>query len=87
MMSNKELIKRIDERIAYWSEGLPSTGPTVELLKDCRAALTKKYVPMTDDEWEKLYAEYEAICFDKSPSPRYIEAEVIRRAGLEIQND
>lgn len=95
-------IKRVDERFVSLND-VPVRD--VRLTREewtqirttvlnCRAALSQsepvRYVPMTDDAWEKLYAEYEAICFDKSPSPRYIEAEVIRRAiaqgaKLEVQ--
>lgn len=91
MMSNKELIERIDARIEYWSIGLPSTSKTIELLADCREALTRKYVPMTDDEIEQIlskrFVDYDRACCDLESTARAAEAEVIRRAGLEVQND
>lgn len=83
---NDELIKRIDE----WQSKLDGFdyfdgGEAERLLADCRAALSRKYVPMTDEEWKKLYTKHELMAYDNSPSPSDIEAEVIRRAGLEIE--
>ena len=80
---NDELIKReaLVRRINEWTdEILPDD--LLELLQDCRAALTKKYVPMTEDELGAIWEN------DKNPSIvgalANIEAEVIRRAGLDV---
>lgn len=42
----------------------------------------RKYVPMTDDEVEQLPIYW--LLEDQSVSVRKVEAEVIRRAGLEV---
>ena len=48
-----------------------------------------EYVPMTDDEWGKMYQKF--LCSDVPDSmyPKYafIEAEVVKRAGLEVKHD
>lgn len=83
---NDELIKReaLIRRINEWTdEILPDD--LVELLQDCRAALSRKYVPMTDDEIEQLPIYW--LLEDQSVSVRRVEAEVIRRAGLVVSND
>ena len=77
---NEELIKRIDEWLA---EILPDD--LAELLQDCRAALSRKYVPMTEAEFDEISAQWpgedevKIYCWEK-----HIEREVIRRAGLEV---
>lgn len=85
-----ELIKRIDEWLA---EILPDD--LAELLQDCRAALSRKYVPMTDSEWAETMREFNAPASGMNPydadygyhEERHIEATVIRRAGLEVAGD
>lgn len=60
-------------------------------IEDRRAALTKKYVPMTDVEWDEISKKWQSDsveCMKNGqsipPFHLYIEAEVIRRAGLEV---
>ena len=101
---NDELIKRetLVRQINEWTdEILPDD--LLELLQDCRAALSsqsnsvvkeslitgsRKYVPMTDDDFMQvdistgMYDPKEAWAYERN-----IEAEVIRRAGLEVAND
>lgn len=84
---NEELIKRIDKLIKIIESGdTLLNGTTWEILYDCRAALTKKYVPMTDGELMQIdistgmHDPKEAWAYERN-----IEAEVIRRAGIEVQ--
>ena len=91
---NEELIKRINDAITELREiefvcDTEFDGITRTLL-DCRAALTKKYVPMTDAEWEKVMWTK----IDKNHSmmtyEQFIESAVIRHAiaqgaKLEVQ--
>ena len=78
---NDELIRRIDFAIRN-----ESTQDYIELLADCRAALSRKYVPMTDDDFMRvdistgMHDPKEAWAYERN-----IEAEVIRRAGLELE--
>ncbi len=88
---NDELIKReaLINRIDEWQSKLDlfdyfDSGEAERLLADCRAALSRKYVPMTDDEIEQLPIYW--LLEDQSVSVRRVEAEVIRRAGLEVSN-
>lgn len=80
LIKREALIKRINE---CTDEILPDD--LVELLQDCRAALTKKYVPMTDDDFMQvdistgMHDPKEAWAYERN-----IEAEVIRRAGVEV---
>ena len=88
---NEELIKRIEFALRFSGSEIVS-----DVLEDCRAALSKKYVPMTDDEAELLdevSADSEKAIYTEqgviNPQPfarlRTIENVVIRRAGLEVQ--
>jgi len=87
---NDELIKRIDD----WQSKLDGFdyfdgGEAVRLLTACRAALSRsiedkstRYVPMSDHERSKWWASEwtNRVMLEK------FEAEVIRRAGLEVSN-
>lgn len=84
---NEELIKRetLVRLINVWTdEILPDD--LEELLQDCRAALSRKYVPMTDDDFVRIdistgmHDPKEAWAYERA-----IEAEVIRRAGLGVE--
>lgn len=75
---NEELIRRIDERMSK----NPYDYLLFALLAGCRAALTKKYVPMTEDELSEVYFSAEQ---DELDGFAAIQSEVIRRAGLEVQ--
>lgn len=89
---NDELIKRIDERFTSLNDvpvrDVRLTREEWALIRphisDCRAALSRKYVPMTDEEWEKVMWTK----IDKNHSmmsyEQLIESAVIRRAGLEV---
>jgi hypothetical protein len=90
---NEELIKRIDEYLQTTVGALEAR----DILRDCRAALSQsepvRYVPMTDAEWEEIMREFNAPASGMNPydadygyhEERHIEAAVIRRAGLEVQ--
>lgn len=52
------LIKRIDECLMIYSLPAMHDKPVAKVLRDCRAALTKKYVPMTDDERNEMITVY-----------------------------
>lgn len=52
------LIKRIDECLTIYSLPAMHDKPVAKVLRDCRAALTKKYVPMTDDERNEMITVY-----------------------------
>ena len=91
---NEELIKRIDAYIDC--DDVRERESETQLLEDCRAALSRKYVPMTDDEAELLeevsaYSEKAIYTEQGTIKPRAfarlrtIETVVIRRAGLEVQ--
>lgn len=74
------LIKRIDEYLQTTAGALAAR----DILKDCRAALSRKYVPMDKDEllaaWDKTEGNdwlHESLGI--------FEAEIILRAGLEVQ--
>lgn len=73
LIKREELIKRIDA----CNNGVVFPD---NLLADCRAALSRKYTPMTDDERTKWWASEwtNRVLLEK------FEAEVIRRAGLEV---
>ena len=94
---NDELIKRID---SWLNDYIPDD--LSELLANCRAEiaslheaaqqqavvierLSNPYVPMTEDElakfWENDHSETLIDALDR------LQDEVIKRAGLEIQND
>ena len=75
------LIKQIDELMEYATE---VSGTLVSIMKDCRAELLRKYVPMTDDERNEMMARWYEN-HDLPSISQYIESEVIRRAGLEVQ--
>ena len=87
---NEELIKRIDE---WLSEILPDD--LAELLQDCRAALSRNYVPMTDESVDEILSEIDNIarnvCHYEYGLPMYncaerqLMREAIRRVGLEVQ--
>ena len=67
---NNELIKRIDDHRATYSDcGFGGTA-TDKLLADCKAEIERlnKYVPMTASEVDSLW----------------LEAEVCRGSGLEV---
>ena len=77
--------RELMERINNCNDGVVFPS---KILADCKAeiqrleselAKAREYVPMTDDEWETLYKTYEQLIYDPSPSPKYIEAEVVRR--------
>lgn len=85
---NDELIKRIDEQMKaikpYDKNGYRSADFDIHaLLYDCRAALSRKYVPMTDDELHCVWVESGNL--NATETMRMVEAEVIRRAGLEVE--
>lgn len=77
------LIKRIDD-VLDWEQNMGySNGFRANLLRDCRAALSRKYVPMTDDDFEILLKKSEVYNqFSGWEWEREIETEVTRRAGL-----
>lgn len=78
---NNELIKRID---GWLFANAPEGAGTI--LKDCRAEierLSKPYVPMTDAEWDVVGLTEVALNSDYAYE-RMLEAEVCRRAGLEV---
>ena len=75
---NEELIKRIDEYLHTTAGALAAR----DILRDCRAALTKKYVPMTDDELVRIYRKHGE---GSMHGLRGLQSEIIRRAGLEVQ--
>ena len=86
----EELIKRIDmmmcEKVPVDEEAERTQNFDLYiLLQDCRAALTKKYVPMTDTRFNELKQKWidGKVTFDWML--RSVETEVIRRAGLEVQ--
>lgn len=84
---NEELIKRIDDKLSvicpYDEEGERTRDfDTWAILYDCRAALTRKYVPMTDAEIWELFLRHDG---DRVASLAAIQSEVIRRAGMEVQ--
>ena len=83
LIKREALIRRIDEHLVGFSLPCMESTDMAMLLKDCRAALLMKYVPMSDDELGALWEN------DKNPSIvgalANIEAEVIRRAGLEVE--
>ena len=87
---NDELIKRIDDAMT----ARPVEWPLYGLLADCRAALSRKYVPMTDVEWDEISKKWQSDsveCMKNGqsipPFHLYIEAVVIRRAGLEVADE
>ena len=78
---NNELLKRIDA--ALYDDANP-----YQALRDCRAEierLSKPYVPMTDVERNEMMAVWHENA-DLPPMIQYIEATVIKRAGLEIKH-
>ena len=88
---NDELIKRIDERFTSLNDvpvrDVRLTREEWALIRphisDCRAALSRKYVPMTDDELHCVWVESGNL--NATETMRMVEAVVIRRAGLEMQ--
>lgn len=79
---NDELIKRIDECLMIYSLPAMHDKPVAKVLRDCRAALTKKYVPMTDDELFDIYLKSELTL---AGSLLEVQSEFIRRAGLNVE--
>lgn len=76
---NEELIKRIDAYIDC--DDVRERESETQLLEDCRAALSRKYVPMTEKQRAKWWSSDWAngVMLEK------FEREVIRRAGLDIE--
>ena len=90
-MNLEQLIKRIDERFVSLNE-VPVRD--VRLTREewaqirttvlnCRTALSRKYVPMTDSSFNELKQKWidGAVTFNEMLLS--VETEVIRRAGLE----
>lgn len=84
------LIERLDHALHC-----PDDADFFQLLTDCRAALSRKYVPMTDESVDEILSEIDNIarnvCHYEYGLPMYncaerqLMREVIRRAGLEVQ--
>lgn len=87
---NNELIARIDEYQRYRNEHWAYTPATL-LFDDCKAEIQRlealrEYVPMTDDEFEQLAEVWMSIPrTDRQDWCNYVEAEVIKRANLEVK--
>ena len=84
---NEELIKRIGKALKHVVQlecdhniALGSLG---EVLRDFRDSAARKYVPMTDDELHCVWVESGNL--NATETMRMVEAEVIRRAGLEVE--
>ena len=89
LIKREALIKRIDD-VLDWEQNMGhGDGFRANLLRDCRAELTKKYVPMTEDE---ITESTKVLKSDLLHEPtlrcwKAVEAEVIRRAGLELSSE
>ena len=82
------LLKRIDESFFFVVDA-DGQQQLNKLLEDCRAEierLSKPYVPMTDVERNEMMAVWHENA-DLPPMIQYIEATVIKRAGLRIKHD
>lgn len=89
LIKREALIQRINaelsdlRRIEFGTDF--DLSATIEVLLDCRTALSRKYVPMTDDELHCVWVESGNL--NATETMRMVEAEVIRRAGLEVSNE
>lgn len=90
---NDELINRMDKWIRTVNIDSRRMHEAYDLVSECRAALSlssedkpTRYVPMTDDDFMRvdistgMHDPKEAWAYERA-----IEAEVIRRAGLEVE--
>lgn len=92
-MNHREaLIKRIEKAlkqvVQLECDHNIALGSLGEVLRDCRAALSRKYVPMTEADFDAVSARWDGSMPDDSEIycwEKHIESEVIRRAGLEVQ--
>ena len=84
---NNDLIKRIDESFFFVVDA-DGQQRLDKLLADCRAEIKRKpYVPMTDDDFQRLSSDWEGDDGSENCWERHIEVAVIKRAGLEIKHD
>lgn len=74
-----DLIKRLDEYLEKFQIRSDEYGYMCGLLYDCREALSKEYVPMTDDELVRHWRRYGE---DSMHGLRGLQKEFIKRAGL-----
>lgn len=87
LIKREALIRRIDEQMkalkpydknGHWTADFDIHA----LLYDCRAALSRKYVPMTDDELTETYIQATHDYLDGFAA---IQSEVTRRAELDVE--